>query len=136
MTTIVEFLLARIAEDEEVARGATHPGADEMEWHVDGTWWLEGVKHDVVGPDEVAFTHPGMVDHIARHDPARVLAECQAKRAIIAERTCGCPDPDCDDCGACSGNHHADPTPAPCATIRHLATVYADHPDYREEWRP
>lgn len=21
-------------------------------------------------------------------------------------------------------------------TLRHLATVYADHPDYREEWRP
>jgi hypothetical protein len=25
---------------------------------------------------------------------------------------------------------------APCPTLRHLAAVYADHPDYRAEWRP
>ena len=24
----------------------------------------------------------------------------------------------------------------PCATLRLLALPYADHPDYREEWRP
>ena len=21
-------------------------------------------------------------------------------------------------------------------TLRHLASIYADHPDYRDEWRP
>jgi hypothetical protein len=23
-----------------------------------------------------------------------------------------------------------------CEALQHLATVYADHPDYRQEWRP
>jgi hypothetical protein len=45
---------------------------------------------------------------------ARVLAECEAKRRIIGERN--------DD----------DP---PWVVMRHLAAVYADHPDYRDEWK-
>lgn len=32
--------------------------------------------------------------------------------------------------------HHADPTPAPCSTLRLLALPYSDRPGYREEWRP
>ena len=31
-----------------------------------------------------------------------------AKREIIPDHTCQCPDPDCGDCGACSGDHHAE----------------------------
>jgi hypothetical protein len=59
--------------------------------------------------------------HIARHDPARVLRQCTAVRAVIAEllrrEATG------DD---------ADPSVRDLA--RELAAVYADHPDYDASW--
>ena len=101
------FLLARIAEDEAEANGQL--GA---EYYTDGAW-----------PEEVA---------------ARVLAECAAKRAIVDRHR---RDPDvqrmiygdiypCTECG------DADDSPMewPCPTMRILAAVYADHPDYQSEW--
>lgn len=55
---------------------------------------------------------------------ARVLADCEAKRRIVEDRI------------------HLD-TLRPGAIRAHsewacrvLATIYADHPDCREEWRP
>jgi len=38
----------------------------------------------------------------------------------------------CDNCSA--GGEY--PGGWPCETMAALASVYADHPDYREEWRP
>ena len=105
--TLTEFLLARIDEDEKVAQSATegpweaHTGAYRMASLVRGDVWIGDIDHD---PD---------VAHIARHDPARVLAECEAKRQLI-ERV-GNPD---------------------WAGFRILATPYTDHPDYRQEWKP
>ena len=49
--------------------------------------------------------------HIARWDPARVVAECESKRRIL-ER------------------HEQDEE-----ILRVLALPYADHRDYRDEWR-
>jgi inosine/xanthosine triphosphate pyrophosphatase family protein len=49
------------------------------------------------------------------YDPARVLAECAAKRAII-ELTANC-----------DGYTQE-------AMRRTLAAAYSDHPDYRQEW--
>ena len=70
-----------------------------------------------------------IADHIARHDPARVLAEANAKRALIdacerADTSAAYPD---FEGGVYSGLHDA---------LEYLALPYADHPDYREEWRP
>lgn len=50
---------------------------------------------------------------------SRVLAECEAKRRIVEDVTnphTSCPELD--------------------EVARILAAVYADHPDYRDEWRP
>lgn len=87
--TITEFLEARIAEDETVARDAIANGEGALDWADDGD------------PTDI---------HIARHDPARVLAECAAKRAVIVY--------------------------SPPKTLQHLAAIYADHPDYQQEWAP
>ena len=56
--------------------------------------------------------------------PARVLAECDAKRRIVelADR----------DDNWRYGMH----SEAIGEVLRLLALPYADHPDYREEWRP
>lgn len=48
-------------------------------------------------------------------DPARVLAECDSKRQIV-EGISGLPFEN--------------------ALLRRLALPYADHPDYRGEWKP
>jgi hypothetical protein len=74
--------------------------------------------------------------YLAAVHPRFVLAVVASKREIIAEHTCQCPDPDCGDCGACSGDHHADPTPSPCRTLRLVCVPFADHPAYRESWKP
>lgn len=118
---LVAFLNARLDEDEQVA----HWIADRDEW---------GGIH-VEGPTEVA-------SHINRHDPARVLAEVEAKRAILNEH----PPNDVPyawvKCSRCvetmSGRYQEDwePQKYPCQTLRILASVYADHPDYDLSWKP
>jgi hypothetical protein len=78
-----------------------------------------------------------------RHmSPARVLAECEAKRRIIEEHA---PDKgyELDTCHRCADwedpgwDHEPPPSVVyPCLTLRALALPYASHPDYRDEWRP
>lgn len=89
--------------------------------------------------------------HIARQNPSRVLADVKSKRRIIDlheitveklsvppyDEMTGDPNPDeydayCAVCGYVWVNN--DPTQA-CMTLRLLAEPYADHPDYRPEWR-
>jgi Family of unknown function (DUF6221) len=101
VTGLVEFLRARIDEDQ---RYATHAAGMMI-----GT--------------EAGFH--GMA-HINRWRPARVLAECDAKRRIVAEHA------DIDPCDA----HDAAFKSIPCDTLRLLALPYADHPGYRSEWAP
>jgi len=118
MTDIVEFLRARLDEAERLARAAAEES--DAEWYTG-----DGVVSNAVGWDMRLF--------VAANDPAYVLADVEAKRRIVEEHVCPCPD-DCGDCGACSGDHHADPTPAPCTTLRLLALPYAGHPEWQEEW--
>jgi hypothetical protein len=134
-TTLTDFLLARIAEDEAMAREAA-------EW-AEGPWYVERSESGVLASDRVpvvfdprgytgkARTH---LDHIARHDPARVLAECEAKREMVGQHI--------DEgfgqfCLTCIDRDNPDEQTAyPCPTMRILAWVYADHADYRSEWAP
>lgn len=103
--TITEFLEARIAEDE----------ADAASWRL-----AELEPHAVPG-------HPGayLLPPEATEAPTlgawgrdRVLAEAAAKRAIINEYT-----------------PYGSGYDAWSAVMQHLAAIYADHPDYREEWK-
>ena len=64
---------------------------------------------------------------IADHDPARVLREVAAKRAILAEHAAGA-----DPCDV----HDASLRTIPCDTVLHIAAVWSDHDDYRQEWAP
>jgi hypothetical protein len=104
----------------------------------DGPWTADGRE----------LPRPASV--LVVHDPKRDLREVAAKRAIVAlhrinvakvetapfDPYTGEPNPDeyeltCETCGWSSD----DPTSA-CATLRALAAVWSDHPDYRPEWRP
>ena len=95
--TVAEFLRARLDEDEADARAIT-----------EGSW-------------EDATLHG---DHVLRWSPARVLAECEAKRRIVEFLR---PDPAMP---VDSGRFVA------AGVLTLLAAVYSGHPDYDEEWRP
>lgn len=159
--TITEFILARVAEDEEVARFAYPPP-----WVQHDAFVYIGQADDVTEDDEPSFyvnggTYAGQrrtATHAARHDPARVLAECEAKRRIV-ELHKSWPvlvqqQPTFEDMGgdlstvtyrmsqrmAWFTNQQYRDTfgdePPTAPMLAAMATVYADHPDYREEWRP
>jgi hypothetical protein len=84
--------------------------------------------------------HAGAGEHITRHDPARVLREVTAKRAILEDHrikptTWREPDDEAFGCERC----HFDRDEGVygfgyCPTLKALATVYSDHESYREEW--
>jgi hypothetical protein len=99
--TLADFLLARIAEDEEVARAV--PMGEAF---------------------RVASATTNISDRITAHavhfSPDRVLAECEAKRQIIA------------DVDGLSGQFYDE---IEYRVLNSLAQPYASHPDFREEWR-
>ncbi len=120
-----EFLLARIAEDKRVAMDAA--GDDGQ-----GRWSADVVGTGPVGPHSTA--------HVVRHDPARVLAECSAKRQIVLAcrdarpeiKFLGARPPGMADFPIAAHGQHQ----LAALTLALLALPYADHPHYRPEWRP
>jgi len=124
--TMTEFLLARIAEDEAAARAVQPLGysIDMGGRRNDERWYVARLRFSGADGAARAEQDEEASQLFARHDPARVLAECEAKRRIVE----GAPrawDNDLE-------NHHL--LPAGQVILEHLAAVYADHPDYREEW--
>lgn len=69
-------------------------------------------------------------------DPARMLREVAAGRAILAEHrqwVFG----GATGCSTCHAGHEiGDPAPGPCPTRRALGAVDSDHPDYDPAWAP
>lgn len=126
--TIVEFLEARLDEDEEIARDAAgwdSSGSvrDEGLWRRDGVnSVIDSSRRMVVFGDGSA---PGdsKATHIAHYDPARALSEVVAIRSLV------------ELYGALSAHWvlNADYGFA-STTLRTLAAIYSDHPDYRQEW--
>ncbi|WP_147262044.1 DUF6221 family protein [Blastococcus sp. TF02A-26] len=130
---LADFLLARITEDENTARGSTRgpwrwfPGRGGLPAFLESTGatathWVEGQSFEaptvVLGSSQNSMLRVRGRDaeHIAAWHPTRVIAECRAKRQVVeAVRA--------DDA---VGD----------VVLRSLAAVYADHPDYSEDWRP
>lgn len=80
--------------------------------------------------------HGGGVAHAdALIQPARLLYECTAKRMIVAVHSIGPVAPSAHGPARGVTRCAHDGTRYPCLTLRALALPYADHPDYREEWR-
>lgn len=148
--SLTDFLLQRLSEDEAAARAAIDPDRP-------GTHWRWVVPDDGSDPDaprwlrttEVFPTTSGVgplpafplgfefkaepsrgMDHIARHDPARVLADVEAKRKIVERCAYATQD-------SFAGDYDLAPRcDLAWDILCDLASVFADHPDYRAEWRP
>jgi hypothetical protein len=147
---LADWLLEQIAADEAVAQAAT-PGPwvwrESRQGHDD--LMLESAtarEPDPLGLGRGDFPVvvvraiydggvPGVdIDqsdaaHIAHWDPARVLAECAAKRRIVAHHT-----PAYDPRGLKPRDVCLHPSDNPCPTLRLLAQPYRDRDGYRQEW--
>jgi Family of unknown function (DUF6221) len=76
-------------------------------------------------------------------DPARALREVAVKRAILVQHGPADGGRDADRCRVCAAITHtgagqtdARRFRAPCPTLRFLAAIYSDHPDYDQAWEP
>lgn len=137
MDDLTAFVTARLDEDEAAARAV----AVLRHQVFDGT----GL---VTGPRGVGFIRSDVATWLADNDPARALREVAAKRAIVElhDRVHDCPvivptkDPSAfaGNLGYVSTEHideeDPDPDVTPCTTLRAVAAVWSDHPDYRPEW--
>jgi hypothetical protein len=158
MSDPVAFGTARLDEDEALALAA--------QVGQPGTWHATGEDILTVNPDPhwngvcVANASGAEAAHIVRHDPARVLREVAAKRAILTEHKPAWRDVEwphdengkgeAQVCPRCQNAEHGtleDPgvlpegfvtsyVLAPCPTLLALLSVYGDHPDYDQEWKP
>jgi hypothetical protein len=127
---LVAFLRARLDEDAAAARDAFGEHND------DGPEWTEVSSGALsTGCELHSIGDSGISRHMARWDPARVLAEVDAKWRILAiyaswevlaRPGAGFPI-----------QHEAEITLlALRETLRALALPYRDHPDCRPEWTP
>ncbi|MGH3239199.1 MAG: DUF6221 family protein [Spirillospora sp.] len=165
MSDLVEFLRARLFEDEDTARwaadyrsrprrGPDESGDERWQWvETDsggrlrlGRRPMDYLQRPVslrsvnvypwqsrpgLGPHhvlDVTLVKEGVALHMARHSPARVVAEVHVKRRLLElhSRMNGT-----GVCQAC-GEHVRE---GGCTTLRLLATPYADHPAYRATWQ-
>lgn len=166
MPDIAEFLAAQLDEDEQTARLAAEAGrrADpRYRWIVEpfvpetpasvptGAWVND--EHEI-GVAVVNGSYAA--EHIARHDPARVLAEVATKRRIIElhemsrwtwkhqpgvyELPEGFEGPLAEYCTTCSTTSREGLDnfyePWPCDTLKLLAVPHAGQPGYKDQWRP
>ena len=134
---LVGFLLARLSEDEASARACTE--VFPAPWDVSERGHSATVRADepnfrIVAELEQSDSIDGWLgdrlDHIARHDPARVLAEVAAKRRIVGMLSSIVPAKETNPIKSEDAVALAD------WTLRLLALPYADHNDYRQEWGP
>lgn len=155
---IDEFLLARVAEDEAIARAAI--AVSSADWVANNSllMFLDHERSALVLADVDHYSQDPAWFHVERHDPARVLAECEAKRRIIefhqswpvlmetpprVERVEG------DDINSMVFRMSRDISwlttreyverfgddPPTSGMMLALAAVYAGHPDFDPAWR-
>lgn len=131
--TLTDFLLARIAEDEAVAGAVPSPVA-------------------AAGKLET-LTGRARAKYIAAWQPARVLAECAAKRAIVGLHELVPSDEwdayqsgqwghtripgrvGCNICDDAYGDGTSVRGSDGCDTLRALAGPYSSHPEFEASWR-
>lgn len=110
MISLPEFLLARVSEDEASAQAVQ-----------EGVWCVSG---EVAAEDAVKRLG----------NPARVLAECEAKRRIVEQYQEAVVDAEAE-LDMEMGWVKDGVVEALATSLRILALPCAEHPDFREEWK-
>lgn len=162
MSDLVAFIRSRLDEDEAAALATehVHGGPVTLSWSVAGRRHLQfdnGCSEDYMavrcgnlafGWDRILIARDEvrggpLAEHIARWDPARVLAEVSAKRTILdlheqtecvnCEDACRIPGTSCRTC------HHDEENgvwryDGTCRTLLALTQPFSEHPDWNQDW--
>lgn len=149
--SIVDFIKTQLALDEQIARlaGETRGGAIAS-WHVDCDCPNKdaGVHADDcyacrVEGDNITIYDEGGHDeyqarHIARHDPATVLAKVEANRYLLewcAEVTQHFDWSTLNQPGSLKHDPNARATHTAVVALLSMAAPYARRPGFKPEWR-
>jgi len=129
---LAAFYRARLDDDEAAAKAAASESDGAVWEFADYESGVSPVSPGSVTPVAVGaygFMDPAQGAHIARHDPARVLRDVEAGRALLA---------DLQETEVCLDRGYTELTRGSQLTlltqVRQRAAVYSDHPDYRPEW--
>ena len=158
---LVRWLREQLDEDERIAKAAASvaPVLGAENWRSREGMPEEGFRYwciTTTPPDHTVTTvelagsgrsgggvhEEAVAQHIAAHDPARVLREIDVKRRVLEIHRVigGWEDEDGQDiglgCNECGHSAEYSDRGGWCDTVRLLALPYADRPGYREEWRP
>jgi hypothetical protein len=125
VTTIRDFILARIEEDEAAAKVA------------EGRRWVRSPNHNYGGiyfincAGEIATVRRWQnAAHMVRHQPQRVLAQCAALREIVKLHKVR--DFSYDLCYTCDPDSPGGPyMHVPCPTLIGVASIWIGHPDWQ-----
>jgi len=131
MDDLVRFLRERLDEDERTARGVLWDGSgNALEWRLPFSATVE------VGEEAFTTDDSAVADHIVRHDPARVLAEVDAKRRALEQFEYW------NQRAASEAPEHHQPgldlgllLDALNPILMDLARPYAAHPDFKAWWK-
>ncbi|MGW5852100.1 DUF6221 family protein [Streptomyces sp. NPDC055254] len=138
MDDLVQFLRDRYDEETERAQLALRQDDPENGW---GAFRPEGQHHTTIVPHVGMIHEPIQAEHVVRWNPARVLAEVDAKRQMLGvilryeakiDSEWGC----CHSGDQIAAGQCEETNPNEIGALRLLALPYADHPKYRDEWRP
>lgn len=129
---LVQFLRNRLKDDEDYARNAFADHNDAgPDWYEQWSGALNiGEAEDLVLTNDSAVSR-----FMARHDPARVLREVEAKRRTLDDVL---PTMQADELRI-AGEWGVGSDPVREASddlLSLLALPYANHPEYRPEWAP
>lgn len=144
-TDLASWLLEQIAEDERRAKAMAteYP----TPWDVADRGWMARVVadgphfHEVIRVEQHQVSETAwltdVIQHVETWNPARVLAECEAKRQIIeqAAEATGL-DMQVDSDRRVGRRDESTEPYVGDVILRALALPYADRPGYRPEWRP
>ncbi|MFE2563040.1 DUF6221 family protein [Streptomyces mirabilis] len=153
MDDLMQWLDEQFDEDERIVREALRYTDPDWRLNDDGDVVLcpvmdssdEGERRMLPVTSDVwrrsMIDGPGLVPHVAEHDPARVLREIDAKRQLVRElleyeaqfdsdRGCG------HDADYFASGLHSGHMPKDILGLRLLASGYSHRPGFREEWRP
>ncbi|MEU3507647.1 DUF6221 family protein [Streptomyces longwoodensis] len=120
MNELVVWLRAQFDADERIARACSG----------NGEWEAEHIA--IYGPDLGVEVRA----HMAAHDPARVLREIEAKRAIVSRYEFAAKEAERLALAGSDPEVWIQVSGALQSCVLCLALPYADRPGYREEWRP
>lgn len=138
MSDILDFIHARLADDERLALAAS-PGP----WHPNDEHTEVLAVDDIVVADGFALSNRQLsatVDHIIDNDPPSVLRRGELVRAMLAHaEAAGQFEREVKVRHGGWTNEELDQDPIPVVDVRmhrDIAAYWNWHPDYRPEWAP